>query len=173
MTPGYLRIILAAIVIASMSACGEEATTPAATPVTKNQAPQAKKVAPPPAEEATEKIPEYAYDPLGRRDPFTPLLVMKNPALSNTEPQTPLQSFELGQLRLIAIIIGKGPASAMVMAPDGKGYILKEGIRVGKNNGIVIGINPQAVLVKEKYMDFSGEVMEKTQEIQLPMREGA
>ncbi len=61
----------------------------------------------------------------------------------------------------------------MVMAPDGKGYILKKGIRVGKNAGLVVGIRSDAVLVEEQFIDFSGEIKRSTQEIQLPKREGA
>ena len=120
---------------------------------------------------AAEPVAKYAYDPAGRRDPFEPLLLIKKPIVQS-EPLTPLQSYEIGQLRLIAVIIGKGTPTAMVIAPDGKGYILKKGIKVGKNNGTVLAIHKDAVLVEEKYIDFSGEIRKNTQEIQLPKREG-
>ncbi|MFA5585822.1 MAG: pilus assembly protein PilP [Saccharofermentanales bacterium] len=168
------KLALAGSLLFLVSACAEEAPVSAPAPVTKKVAPQAGKPAATGVKnEDAVKVREYSYDPLGRRDPFAPLLVVRPPTFASTEPQTPLQSFELGQLRLIAIIVGKGPASAMVMAPDGKGYILKKGIKVGKNSGKVIDINPEAVLVEENYLDFSGEVRTKTQEIQLPKREGA
>ena len=60
----------------------------------------------------------------------------------------------------------------MVIAPDGKSYILSEGVKIGKNSGVVITINSEAVLVKEKYFDFSGNVIENIQEITVPKREG-
>ena len=51
--------------------------------------------------------------------------------------------------------------------------ILKKGIKVGPNEGTVVGITPEAVLVEERYYDFSGEIRKSKQAIQLPKREGA
>ena len=60
----------------------------------------------------------------------------------------------------------------MVIAPDGKSYILSEGVKIGKNSGVVITITSESVLVEEKYFDFSGNVIENIQEITVPKREG-
>jgi type IV pilus assembly protein PilP len=60
----------------------------------------------------------------------------------------------------------------MIVAPDGKSYILKKGVKLGKNNGVVIEVRREAVLVEERFYDFTGEVRTNIQEIQLPPREG-
>jgi len=171
----FLSLILLSVVI--VSGCSEEPAKPA---------PKKKKVekveAPMPkdnknvngAEELTEaKQPVYSYDPTGRRDPFEVLLAVRKPGIVSNEPLTPLQKVDLGQLRLIAVIVGKGAPMAMVSAPGGKSYILKKGIKVGRNNGVVIGIDPDGVSVQENYYDLAGEVRESVQKIELPKREGA
>lgn len=128
-------------------------------------------VEPPPSD--VEVAPAFVYDPSGRRDPFESLVTIKKslgPALD--VPKTPLQSYELGQLRLIGVIIGKGQPRAMVVAPDGKSYILSKGIKVGKNDGVVKDITSEAVKIEEQYFEFTGEVRKSIQLIQLPKREG-
>jgi type IV pilus assembly protein PilP len=117
--------------------------------------------------------PVYHYDPAGRRDPFEVLLELRKPVFVSNEPLTPLQQVDLGQLRLTGVIVGKGAPMAMVSAPGGKSYILKKGVKVGRNNGVVIGVDPEGVSIQEKYYDFVGEVRESVQKIELPKREGA
>lgn len=125
------------------------------------------------APEVEEKAPpEYVYDPAGRRDPFVPLLEVKKAIPENDGPVTPLQTFEIGQLRLAGVVVGHAAPAAMIMVPGGKSYILKKGDRVGKNHGKVIDITPEGVFVKERYYDFSGEIRESVQEITLPKRSG-
>lgn len=126
-----------------------------------------------PAVEAAPASPEFVYDPSGRRDPFESLVTLKKPAGPSLDvPKTPLQSYELGQLRLIGVIVGKGQPRAMVVAPDGKSYILTKGIKVGKNDGVVKEISSEAVKIEEQYFEFTGEVRKSIQLIQLPKREG-
>jgi type IV pilus assembly protein PilP len=165
--------LLLPIILLAFVGCGEKAQEP--TP-----APKLRKVAPPPKQEVPATPPEsasepaerrYVYDPAGRRDPFESLLELKKPVTVEV-PLTPLQNYEVGQLRLIGMIIGKGEPRAMVVAPDGKSYILKKGVKVGKNDGTVTDITKDSVLVEERYLDFSGEVRKGIQKIMLPTREG-
>ncbi|MDY0269607.1 pilus assembly protein PilP [Trichloromonas sp.] len=160
------------------SGCGQE-TPPAppqkAAPGKKVEAPMPKADAKPVSEEEELKAaePVFTYDPAGRRDPFVPLIEPKKPIATSNEPLTPLQQIELGELRLMGVIVGKGEPMAMVTAPGGKSYILKKGVKVGRNNGVVIGVDSEGISVREKYYDFVGEVRENLQKIQLPKREGA
>lgn len=149
--------------------CAEEAPAPPAKPK-KVTAPAPAPAPLPAASEAVESPPaKYTYDPSGRRDPFVPLTMIKKP-LPQDAPLTPLQTYDLSQLRLIGVIVGKGAPKAMVIAPDGMSYILKKGTRVGKNDGVVVGIKPDTVLVEERYYDFSGEIRKNVESIQLPKR---
>jgi type IV pilus assembly protein PilP len=132
-----------------------------------------KKQAPQISEQEAEKAsPIYLYDPAGKRDPFEALLAVQKPIADTGLPLTPLQKFDLGQFRLAGIIIGKDEPMAMVMAPGGKSYILKKGVKIGKNAGTVVGIEADGVLVEERFYDFSGAFRKSIQKIQLPEREG-
>lgn len=151
-------------------ACNEAAPPPAA--------PVQKVAAPAMVDEITAAVsaePEhrYVYDPVGRRDPFEPLLVIARQALNTPdEPLTPLQTYEIAQFRLIGVIVGKGESRAMVVAPDGKSYILQRNIKIGKNGGKVTEVQRDMVIVEEKFEDFAGDVRTVIQEIKIPKREG-
>jgi type IV pilus assembly protein PilP len=120
-----------------------------------------------------EPVPaEFVYEPAGRRDPFVPLLEVKKAVAVDEGPLTPLQTFDVGQLRLAGVVVGHRAPIAMVMVPGGKSYVLKKGDRVGKNHGKVVDITESGVLVKERFYDFSGEIRENLQEISLPKRSG-
>lgn len=174
MTRKRLQLIIVAFAaLFLLFGCGEEAPAPPPAEPQKIAAPPPREVAPPSAPETpAPPPPRYVYDQSGRRDPFEPLTTVKKPIAQQDAPLTPLEKFDLGQLRLIGVIIGMGEPRAMVIAPDGKSYILKKGIKVGKNNGRVVGIKGDAVLVEERYYDFSGEIRKSVESIQLPKREG-
>lgn len=173
MTRWYLCLTFGAFILAGLIGCSEE-PSPSAQPQTAAVAtpPAAQAPAPEAKEEEAEKAEEFVYQIEGRRDPFVPLSRIRVPLEVSSEPTTPLQNYELGQLRLVGVIVGKGAPKAMVVAPDGKSYVLAKGVKVGKNNGVVVDINGDAVLVKEKFMDYTGSVIENIQEIVVPKREG-
>ncbi len=113
--------------------------------------------APPVAEavKAVEPAEDAPYDPAGRRDPFRP------PRASVTahsgEPRTPLQRYEIGQLRLVAIIYDTTQPRAVVEDEQGLGYIVKVGTPIGPNEGEVRAIEQGRVLIQEESVDFYGE----------------
>lgn len=165
-------LMLSAAFLVLAAGCAEEPPAPPPAPSQKVAAPPPQPAVAPEPEAAAEPVPVYAYDPANRRDPFEPLVMIRNPIINPDAPLTPLQTFETGQLRLIGVITGKGAPRAMVTAPDGKSYILQRGVLVGKNNGVVTDIRQEVVLVEERYQDFTGEVRTGIQEIRLPKREG-
>ena len=134
--------------------------------------PSAKQVPAPVGKEEETKEEAFVYVTEGRRDPFVPLSRIRRPIKASDEPATPLQSYDLSQFRLAGVIVGKGASKALVIAPDGKSYILSEGVKIGKNNGVILTISSESVVVEEKYYDFSGNVIENIQEIVVPKREG-
>ena len=79
---------------------------------------------------------EFSYNPVGKRDPFEPLVSKEKQAGGKPEKEKgPLEKFELSQFRLMAMLLVKGTPRAMVKAPDGKSYIVKPGDKIGKLDG--------------------------------------
>ena len=98
----------------------------------------------------------FVYQLENRADPFVPFITEK--AASTNEDMdeiideditlTGMQLFEPGQLTLVALMqIGKRSV-AMVEDVTGKGYVLKEGTKIGRR-GIVKQIAPNTVTIEE------------------------
>ena len=111
---------------------------------------------------------DVAYDPTGRRDPFRPPRV--NQLLVGGAERTPLQRYELTQLRLVAVIYDTRDPRAVVEDDGGLGYIIRVGTKVGLNDGVVRGIERGRVLVEEESVDFFGE--RRSSEVVLEMASG-
>lgn len=144
-----------------------------AKPVTAAK-PPATQVPPPETQAETAPVPEarYVYQVEGRRDPFLPLLAVKGKASLGREFENPLEAYDLVQYQLKGLIVGFGEPKAIIAAPDGKSYILKKGVRIGKSNGVVRDINRERILVEEQYQDLTGVTHTNIQEIKVPKREG-
>jgi type IV pilus assembly protein PilP len=104
---------------------------------------------------AVEPPAEEPYDPVGRRDPFRPPRAGSQTPLS--EPRTPLQRYEIGQLRLVAIIYDTRDPRAVVEDDQGLGYIVRVGTPIGPNGGQVRAIERGRVIVEESSVDYYGE----------------
>lgn len=115
------------------------------------------------------KEPEFVYNPAGKPDPFKPFIqltsVKEKEAPVRSVPLTPLQKYEINQLKLVAIISTPEGNIAMVEDATGKGYSLKKGTLIGKNDGKVTKIMKDKVIVEEVFQDTSGKT--KTNEISL------
>jgi len=105
------------------------------------------------------------YDATGRRDPFRP------PRASVTgrsgEPRTPLERYEIGQLRLVAIIYGTAEPRAVVEDDEGLGYIVRVGTPIGPNSGQVRVIQRGRVVIEQDSVDFYGEHHPATEVMEL------
>ena len=99
------------------------------------------------------------YDSTGKRDPFRPYV--ESPGYpSPTGEITPLQQYELSQLRLVAIITDKGDSSgsrAVVEDSAGLGYILRVGTPIGRASGRVTAIERDRVVVEQWPSNVFGE----------------
>lgn len=106
---------------------------------------------------------DYIYDPAEKRDPFQPFIAMQTPVRPVGEeiPITPLQKYDLSQLKLVAIMVGKGEGRAMVEDAEGKGYIIEKGVYVGSNFGKVKAVLKDRVIIEERYKDYLGKVKSK------------
>lgn len=101
-----------------------------------------------------------SYDPSGRRDPFLPMFQSGQ----QVEPDSslpPLQRVGLTELSLIGVLWGNYGYTAMVQTPDGKGYSIRRGTRIGPNNGVVSSITERGIIVQERFTDVYGNKQER------------
>ena len=111
---------------------------------------------------------DYVYDASGKRDPFRPLFLLRRPAAQAVEPMTPLQRYEIGQLRLVGVIYDLAPPRAMVEDSSGLGFIVTPGTAIGPNGGVVTAIRPRQVVVEEWQTDVIGQKHKKEFVLELP-----
>lgn len=101
-----------------------------------------------------------SYDPSGRRDPFLPMIQLgQQVELDASLP--PLQRVGLTELSLIGVLWGNYGYTAMVQTPDGKGYSIRRGTRIGPNNGVVSSITERGIIVQERFTDVYGNKQER------------
>lgn len=113
------------------------------------------------------------YFPEGKRDPFRPFtLDLKRRAQPEPGETTPLQRYDLGQLRLVGTLWQGNPPRAMIEDAAGMGYIVTLGTPVGSNGGVVAAIEPRQVIVEEKVIDFYGNEQVNRVVMEIPSEEG-
>ena len=116
--------------------------------------------------------PNYRYDPKGKPDPFRSFVKTFLTRTKVESATTPLERFDLSQLRVTAIVWGNDLPKALIEDPSGKGYIVASGTAIGKNKGRITRIDDNLVLVKETYVDFSGKSSSKDIEMRLNLSQG-
>ena len=112
------------------------------------------------------------YDPSGRRDPFAPIIQELQPGKTDST-LPPLQRVTLTELNLIAIVWGAYGYTAMVQTPDGYGYTVRRGTRVGQNNGVVSAVTERGIIVQERFTDVYGKKQEREHVKLLHPKEGS
>jgi Tfp pilus assembly protein PilP len=119
---------------------------------------------------------QHHYDAEGRRDPFESLVKEEAPKLTEppgpivdpTRPRDPLERFDLSSLQLMGIIWGGLGRRAIIRAPDGKGYFVTAGMYMGQNGGQIAAIENDRLIIREKYRDMEGRIIDKT--LTIPIR---
>lgn len=114
----------------------------------------------------------FGYDPSGRRDPFAPVVQQLQPGKMDAN-LPPLQRVSLTELNLIAIVWGAYGYTAMVQTPEGYGYAVRRGTRLGQNNGVVSAITERGIIVQERFTDVYGKKQEREYVKLLHPKEGA
>ena len=69
-----------------------------------------------------------------------------------------METLDLSQLELIAIIVGRSGNYAMVKDSKGTGHVITKGTGIGINGGFVERITEKEVIIREEYKDFKGVV---------------
>jgi type IV pilus assembly protein PilP len=108
----------------------------------------------------------YSYDATNKRDPFRSFVLDQAKRMAKHE-RGPLEQFDLSQLNLVAVVWGTGRPRALVTDPSGRGYVVQEGTPIGKNDGHVIRIGDNTLLVKETYVDYLGAATTKDIEMRI------
>jgi hypothetical protein len=99
----------------------------------------------------------YIYDRRGKTDPFKPFIAEQEETTRKEprKPRTYLETLDLSQLDLIAIIVGPKGNFAMVRDAKGIGYVIKEGTGIGINGGVVQQVKEKEVIIREGSKDIS------------------
>jgi type IV pilus assembly protein PilP len=113
----------------------------------------------------------YTYVALGKRDPFRSF-VLEHAKDKDKPDRGPLEQFDLAQLSLVAVVWDTPKPRALVTDPSGRGYIVAEGTAIGKNEGRIIKISDNSVVVKETYEDYLGGRTEKDIELHVRQNQG-
>ncbi len=167
-------ILIFLILFSIVQGCGTkqaEKKTPAKQPISK----PISKVEGMKAEISQEssKMPEegLTYNPLGKRDPFKSLIIAEREKMVRArEDVPPLQKIDASDLKLTGVIWDKERYVAMVETPDGKGFVVKEGMIVGLNKGIVKKITQRTLIIEEKIKSYVGDV--RTRKVTLELHKG-
>jgi Tfp pilus assembly protein PilP len=103
-----------------------------------------------------------------QRDPFRP--VTSRPKVNSKAPRenlSPLERYELSQLKLVGIVWDIKEPRAMIEDGGGLGYVVKLGTPIGNNDGKVKAIHRNEVVVEEFYADDYGTRRKREVELKL------
>ena len=116
-----------------------------------------------PAAGALQKVDEktvspnsYEYNAKGRRDPFATLIVKAEP--ERKKSSVPIENYGVNEFKLTAVLWSKSGRYALVSAPDGKNFAIREGTTIGLHRGKVDKIMKDSVIIKEFLKDYRGVV---------------
>jgi type IV pilus assembly protein PilP len=109
----------------------------------------------------------FVYKREGRNDPFVPFVQERVVATEMPrEELAGMRKFEPGQLSVVAIVLSPSDAFAMVQDSNNQGYIIREGLLLGRT-GVVEAIVPNKVIVKNYTYNLAGDKIYKTVEMVL------
>jgi len=145
-----------------------------------------KKPAPPPKaatkkpkveEEQEAKEATVHYDSTIKIDPFRPLIVEQEKGAAGGARRAgglqPLQRYDLDQLKVVGIISNVKPPRALIEDADGDGFIVSSGSLVGRNDGVVVAIHEDEVIIEENELDTQARVVKKRTSMKLLQPEEA
>ena len=123
-----------------------------------------------------DKKKEHRYISEGKIDPFmspiTKRIATEEKKILNRK-LSPLEKLDLSQLKLVAIINMQSEKKniAMVQESSGKGYMVKVGTYIGRNNGRIIEIRNDEIILKERIKNFNGVFEDLIKKIKLQKKD--
>jgi type IV pilus assembly protein PilP len=170
-------------VVFLVSACDKkEQPAPVAAPSAPQVVQQQAKAVQKPVSSAAVKLPAAPpgnqFDFSGKKDPFKPDIALKTTTAPSQadinkalQGGLPIHSFDVSQFKLIGVVTGAKENQAMVVDPNGKGYVLKTGMTIGKNDGRITAVTINGVEVVEQFKDDNGRVRKENIRITLPRKQ--
>lgn len=118
----------------------------------------------------------YIYNPVGKPDPFRPFIEMELIKKKMVErpkplPISPLQRFSIDQFKLVGIGGDDKHRVAIVEDEKGKFYPLLQGTYIGQNNGRVVKILADHIIVEERVETSTGKTRARQITIRLHREE--
>ncbi|MGA7278810.1 MAG: pilus assembly protein PilP [Desulfocapsaceae bacterium] len=117
----------------------------------------------------------FEYQTENRPDPFAPFVtgparanpIKPDEIVDNDEVLSGMQLFEPGQLTLVALMLTGGSPYAMVQDFTGRGYMIEEGMKIGRR-GVITKIAEDRVIIEETAQTRSGKIL--TNEIAMVLK---
>jgi len=166
----YLQMLaLASLMLVSVACKKQPESVPSPPPAAKANLPKAA-IQKPVSSPKIPPAPVNQMDFSAKKDPFKPYVAVKvaNPAdVAKLKPVLPLHSYDVSQFRLIGTVADVKGNKAMVVDPAQKGYVLKIGMIIGKNEGKIVRIDSSGVDVVEQFRDENNKVRKET--IRIPL----
>jgi len=178
----YAAVALVTVALLASGCSKKEQPAPVAPQTAPQAAQQQVKAVQKPVSSAAVKLPAppagNQFDFSGKKDPFKPDIAMKTTTAPSQadinkalQGGLPIHSFDVSQFKLIGVVTGAKENKAMVVDPNGKGYVLKIGMTIGKNDGRVTAVNMNGVDVVEQFKDDNGRVRKENIRITLPRKQ--
>lgn len=167
-----LTLLLAALTLSGCSKTEEKPAAPApkAAPAAKSAAAPAS-ASPVQAQLSSATRGAGPLDFSRRADPFKPFAPVvaqpqpkadTGPVARPAEDLLPIQSFEVSKFKVAGIIAGLKENRALIIDPNGKGYVVQEGMPIGSGNGRISRITANSVEVLETYKGDKGKIRKRT-----------
>lgn len=97
------------------------------------------------------------------RDPFRPY--DPSPLEGATQSKSPLETFDISEMTLTAVVESEGSLKGYVTVPTGQGFMVGKGDTIGKNGGQVAEVFADKLVVMESFKDYTGSINTRTREI--------
>ena len=127
----------------------------------------------PKTEKDTEEAP-YTYNPTNKVDPFKSFITVREELQekeAKEKPRTYLETLDLSQLTISAIVLTKTEHWALVRDSKGDGHVIKVGTPIGRRGGRVTEILEDTVVVREYFKDIRGREQTRDTVLRLPLLE--
>jgi len=172
----HLLLVLLIAGLLLQGGCNKEEVSPPPSPA--RPAPAARVSPPVQKPQSSAKVSENPASLQAftdRKDPFKAFVALqvqaaKPVASARSADLLPIQSYDLSKFKVAGIIVGLNENRALVIDPTGRGYVVKQGMLIGDNDGRINKITPTTIEVIENYRDDNGHISKRTVRLTLPQK---